>query len=150
MTTISAGAASDPISPIVEASSSESIVAGLIDASWRLRYAEGVIEYSFLKSLMKCEVLGKAHSWPISETDLLVEIKSRRECINLCWMYHLWGGSSKWRLNSFLNEVSERLQISESCSIETSLNRWLYIICSKLPLATSILRISLLFRQQSP
>ena len=82
------------------------------------------MRYSFLKSLMKCDVLGKVHSTPISEMDFEVEMSSSRECISRWRMYHLWGGISKWRRNSFLNEVSERLVSRASSSMEISLKMW--------------------------
>lgn len=73
---------------------------------------------------MKCDVLGKAHSLPISETDFDVEISSSRECISRWRMYHLCGGITNWRLNSFLNEVSERLQMHDNSSMDMSLKIW--------------------------
>ena len=52
------------------------------DGMWFARYAAGVWPYCFLKSLMKCEVLGKLHSMPTSEMDLSVDMSRRRECIS--------------------------------------------------------------------
>ena len=49
------------------------------DGMWFARYAAGVWPYCFLKSLMKCEVLGNAHSWPISEIDFEVESSNKRD-----------------------------------------------------------------------
>ena len=86
-----------------------------------LRYIEGVVPYCFLKSFIKCEVLGNVHSLPISEIDFDVEINNRRDCISRWWINHLWGGVIKWRLNSFLNDVSERLHFEASISMEMSL-----------------------------
>ena len=80
----------------------------------------GVVPYSFLNSLMKCDVLGNVHSTPISEMDFEVDMSSRRDCISRWRMNHLWGGMKKWRLNSFLNDVSERFHSAESSSIEMS------------------------------
>ena len=52
---------------------------------------------------MKCEVLGKVHSLPISEIDFEVEINSRRECI------------SRWRMNRF---VGRHLEVAPELLLE--------------------------------
>lgn len=66
---------------------------------------------------MKCDVLGNAHSLPICEMDFEVEISNMRACMSRWRMNHWCGGIRNTRLNSFLNEVSDRLQSAASSSI---------------------------------
>ena len=75
-------------------------------------------------NFIKCDIFENPHSAPISDTVRFVEVSIIFARTRRCSIIQRWGGAPNTLLNSFLNDVSERLVFEASSSIEMSRKIW--------------------------